>query len=289
MENAMVVHDPNVSLGLQKVAVGLFKSGMFPNAKNEFGAFAIVEYGHELGIPPMMALKNINIISGQLACNAQLMLSMAMSRGVTYKVISETDKGATIEFKRGDITYKATFNEEDAKAAGLTGKDNWKKYARDMYFWRAAAKGIRRIAPDAVLGLYTKDEISNGDIVDVTPKATVTPMVAGPVVDAEPEQAPPDVTPDRYPDEPPQEEHNVDDIVIARIEDIKEVHSKPDAARKWTAWFIKSATGSEFGTFDSKISNLAHEYWTSGELVAIKWKPGKKEGTKEIIELGLAA
>lgn len=171
MENAMVLHDPNVSLSLQKVADGLFKSGMFPNAKNAFGAFAIVEYGHELGIPPMMALKNINIISGQLACNAQLMLSMAMSRGVTYTVLSETDKGAKIEFKRGEIKYTATFTEEDAKAAGLTGKDNWKKYARDMYFWRAAAKGIRRIAPDAVLGLYTKDEISNGEILDVTPKA----------------------------------------------------------------------------------------------------------------------
>lgn len=189
MENAMVVHDPNVSLGLQKVAVGLFKSGMFPNAKNEYGAFAIVEYGHELGIPPMMALKNINIISGQLACNAQLMLSMAMSRGVTYNVISETDKGATIEFKRGDITYTATFNEDDAKAAGLTGKDNWKKYARDMYFWRAAAKGIRRIAPDAVLGLYTRDEISSGEIADVTPKI-IAPQVADAVVEAQPEDIP---------------------------------------------------------------------------------------------------
>jgi hypothetical protein len=172
--NAMVIHDPNQSLALQKVADGLFKSGMFPNAKNAFGAYAIVQYGHELGIPPMMALKNINIISGQLACNAQLMLSMAMSRGVTYRVIKETDKGAEIEFKRGEITYLASFSEEDAKAAGLTGKDNWKKYARDMYFWRAAAKGIRRISPDAVLGLYTKDEISNGEIIDVAPKSAMT-------------------------------------------------------------------------------------------------------------------
>ena len=197
--NAMVLHDPNVSLGLQKVADGLFKSGMFPNAKNAFGAYAIVQYGHELGIPPMMALKNINIISGQLACNAQLMLSMAMSRGVTYKVIAETDKGATIEFKRGDISYTATFNEEDAKAAGLTGKDNWKKYARDMYFWRAAAKGIRRIAPDAVLGLYTKDEISNGEIVDLSPKVNEAPQQAPieTIIDAQPEAttAPPEEVP----------------------------------------------------------------------------------------------
>lgn len=208
MENAMVVHDPNTSLALQKVSDGLFKSGLFPNAKNTFGAYAIVQYGHELGIPPMMALKNINIISGQLACNAQLMLSMAMSRGVTYKVLSETDKGATIEFKRGDIIYKATFDENDAKAAGLVGKDNWKKYARDMYFWRAAAKGIRRIAPDAVLGLYTKDEISNGEIVDVTPKETTPVNISSAV----PEQSATEVTPNWYVDNqvddsiPPPEE-----------------------------------------------------------------------------------
>ena len=69
---------PDESLSLGKVAAGLFKSGLFPNAKNEFGAWAITQYGAELGVGPMMSLKNINIISGQLACNAQLMLSLAI-------------------------------------------------------------------------------------------------------------------------------------------------------------------------------------------------------------------
>ncbi|MEN6321716.1 MAG: hypothetical protein ABFD82_23580 [Syntrophaceae bacterium] len=159
---------PEDSLALQKVSSGLFKSGLFPNAKNEMGAFAIIEYGYELGIPPMMALKNINIISGQLACNAQLMLSLALSRGVTYAVLEESDTGAKIEFKRGSQSpYVAEFNQKDAQAAGLLGKDNWKKYPRDMYFWRAVAKGIRRVAPDAVMGLYTADEISDGKFIDI--------------------------------------------------------------------------------------------------------------------------
>jgi hypothetical protein len=158
---------PEDSLALQKVSSGLFKSGLFPNAKNEMGAFAIIEYGYELGIPPMMALKNINIISGQLACNAQLMLSLAVSRGVAYTVLEESDTGAKIEFHRGQAKYVAEFSKKDAEAAGLIGKDNWKKYPRDMYFWRAVAKGIRRIAPDAVMGLYTADEISEGKFIDV--------------------------------------------------------------------------------------------------------------------------
>jgi hypothetical protein len=158
-DKQLVVHDPNESLTLQKVSEGLFASGLFPNAKNKYGAFAIVQYGRELGIPPMMSLKNINLISGQLACNAQLMLTLALQKGITYEVLKEGDKGATIKFKRGTSTYESSFTEEDAKSAGLLGKDNWKKYPRDMYFWRCVAKGIRRIAPDAVMGLYTAEEI----------------------------------------------------------------------------------------------------------------------------------
>jgi hypothetical protein len=167
-EKSLAVRDPTQSLTLQKVSQGLFQSGLFPNAKNQYGAFAIVEYGHELGIPPMMSLKNINIISGQLACNAQLMLSLAIAKGVTYEIKEESDKGAKLIFKRVSSTYEASFTEEDAKSAGLLGKDNWKKYPRDMYFWRAVAKGVRRIAPDAVMGLFTAEEITSGDVVDIT-------------------------------------------------------------------------------------------------------------------------
>jgi hypothetical protein len=168
MASEAIVVKPEESLTLQKVGIGLFKSGLFPNAKNEYGAFAIVEYGAELGVGPMMALKNINIISGQVACNAQLMLSLALRNGVTYTVKQETDTGAIIEFKRGEMSYTSEFSKKDAESAGLLGKDNWKKYPKDMYFWRCVAKGVRRVAPDAVMGLYTPDEITEGKIMDVT-------------------------------------------------------------------------------------------------------------------------
>ncbi len=177
METAMAVYDPAKSLELQKVGTGLFKSGLFPNAKNEFGAYAIVQYGAELGIGPMMSLKNINIISGQVACNAQLMLTLALQKGVTYEVIEESDIGAKVKLKRGNAEYTASFTKKDAESAGLLNKDNWKKYPRDMYFWRTIAKGVRRIAPDAVMGLYTAEEISEGKYVDIVeiPKPTKEP------------------------------------------------------------------------------------------------------------------
>lgn len=182
----IVKYEPTESLTLQKVSEGLFASGLFPNTKNKFGAFAIVQYGRELGIPPMMALRNINIISGQLACSAQLMLSLAIQKGVSIDVLEEGDRGAKLKFKRGSQEYVSAFTEADAKAANLLGKDNWRKYPRDMYYWRAVAKGVRRICPDAVMGLYTAEEITEGAVINV---AEVNPSSPEPPVSATVENA----------------------------------------------------------------------------------------------------
>ncbi len=149
------------ALALLRVSEGLFKSGLFPGVSNSYGAFAVVEYGHELGLPPMIALQNINIIKGRFAVNGQVLLAKALTNGVTYVVQHEDDEGCKIEFRKNDSTYLATFDSADAKRAGLLGKDNWKTYPKDMYFWRAVARGIRRIAPEIIMGLVLDDEAHN--------------------------------------------------------------------------------------------------------------------------------
>jgi hypothetical protein len=157
----------------------LLDSGMWPKLKANGvpGVFAVIEYGRELGIPPVAALNTIVIVNGRLTMEAKAMLAVANQRaGVTWGVES-TNKGCTITFSRpGFQPLKSTFDELDAKAAGLSGKDNWKAYPKDMYFARAAARGIRQIAPDAVLGLYLPEEVQDfimpaaGDIVEVRPE-----------------------------------------------------------------------------------------------------------------------
>ena len=181
MTTDIAIRQTNVqdAVALQRVGDALFKSGLYPNAKNSFGAYAVVQYGHELGIGPMMSLQSINIIQGKPAASGQLMLSLAVSRGVSFQVEEETEERCIINFQRGAITYRATFTLEDAKRAGLAGKDNWKKWPTEMLFWRAVAKGVRRIAPESVMGLYTPDELSGGDVIDVAhvqlPAADQTP------------------------------------------------------------------------------------------------------------------
>ena len=160
--------NPEDSLKLQKVASGLHQSGLYPNIKGPAGAYAIVQYGFELGLGPMTSLQNINLIQGKPAANGQTMLSLAMSRGVTFQVKEESAERCVITFKRNDMEYTATFTWEDAKRAGLTGKDNWKKWPTEMLYWRAVAKGVRRIAPEAVMGLYTPEELTHGERTEVT-------------------------------------------------------------------------------------------------------------------------
>ena len=165
---------------LSEISKMLLDSGMWPKLKPNGvpGIFAIIEYGRELGIPPVAALNTIVIVSGRLTMEAKAMLAVANQRaGVTWEVES-TDKGCTITFSRPGFksSLKSVFNEADAKAAGLLQKDNWKAYPKDMYFARAAARGVRQIAPDAVLGLYLPEEAQDfimpaaGEIVEVKPE-----------------------------------------------------------------------------------------------------------------------
>ncbi len=50
---------------------------------------------------------------------------------------------------------------DDAKKAGLSGKDVWKKYPRNMLFYRALTSGVRLYCPDVTGGVvvYTAEEI----------------------------------------------------------------------------------------------------------------------------------
>lgn len=69
---------------------------------------------------------------------------------------------------------------------------------------------------------------------------------------------------------------------------IKEVHSKPEAAKPWTVYFVTFTDGVaelEAGTFDKKIADFANELATTGENARLVTKPGKKPGTKEIVSL----
>lgn len=86
---------------------------------------------------------------------------------LTKKVI---DRITEIEFSRkssitGNIlTHRASFSYTDAVSAGLVDRDTYKKYFKNMLFWRALSKGANEFAPDVTLGMRMPDELGNGEV-----------------------------------------------------------------------------------------------------------------------------
>lgn len=157
MENVPEKRD---DVGLIRISEVLFKSGMFPLVKNAAGAFCITQYGAELGIGPMTSLQCISIVQGRLCMSAAMMLSLGIKSGVQYAILKHTNEECQIKFSRGSTEFVSSFSIADAKQAGIyRDQSGWTKYPQDMLFWRAVTRGLRRVAPDVILGLYAKEEL----------------------------------------------------------------------------------------------------------------------------------
>lgn len=140
--------------------------------KNPGNLFMVIEMGEALGIHHMVAIQEINIISGRPALSASLMASLARAAGHTVRVSGDAES-ATCEIVRADdpgFTHSATWDVEKARKAGLWGRGHWSKDAATMLKWRAVAECVRFACSEVLGGLkYTPEEILDVDGVDVIP------------------------------------------------------------------------------------------------------------------------
>lgn len=161
-EHGLVKYKETIA-DLQLVSKMYAESGFFKDAASVAKAFVKIQTGHEMGIPPMAAMTGIAIIQDKPVVGANILAAKVKMSGYDYRVRYLGNDGCKIEFfaKNGESLGMSEFMESDAKAAGLTGKDNWKKYARNMYFARAISNGQRWYCPDATSGttVYTPDEL----------------------------------------------------------------------------------------------------------------------------------
>jgi hypothetical protein len=172
---------------LNEMAIALFDSGILPRTiPNAYAALAIIEKGRELGVPPMMALSNINMIEGKPSADAQIIA------GLIYRdhgddalmVVETTAERATVQYKRrGWAEYREfSYTIEEARTAGLLNKNNWKNHPRAMLRARAITGAAHMAFQDTVGGLYTADELgSDGAAVEpIAIRATFTDIESKP-------------------------------------------------------------------------------------------------------------
>lgn len=151
---------------IEQARIG-FKSKYLPKyITTEDQAIAIALAGSELGIPPMTAFRAIYFFDGRVVLSSALLVALAHKRveGFRLDIVKSTEAGCWVEAMRPNMTMPAKFyfTLEDATRAGLTGKDNWKKYPAAMCIARASAMAVRAIAPEAGLGMLTQEEKDDG-------------------------------------------------------------------------------------------------------------------------------
>lgn len=158
------------ALGLARTLVD---SGFLPRAiQKPAQALAVILAGQELGLPPMQALRMIHIVEGKPTLSAELMLSLFKRRGGQAKWVESTDQKAELWLRHpnGD-EHTETFTWTEAQRAGVTGKDNWRKYPKAMLKARCISAGIRALGEAD--GFYQPEELGGdpapADLPEYTP------------------------------------------------------------------------------------------------------------------------
>jgi len=167
-ENKIAIYQPTTLKEISETARMLVDSGYFDDAKSIAQAGTKIMLGAELGFNAVTSLKSIHVIKGKPTIGADLIASRIQSHPkYRYQIKVHNNTCCSIDFferidGKWEMVGNSTFDENDAKRAGLFDRDMWKKYPKNMYFSRAITSGQRWYCPDVFEDggtVYTPDEL----------------------------------------------------------------------------------------------------------------------------------
>lgn len=166
----------------------LAKSSIVPKdyQGNPGNVLVAVQWGAEIGLPPLQAMQNIAVINGRPSIWGDAMIALVRGSGLLESIeetLSEDGESATCTVKRrGEAPVTRTFTMEDAKIAGLAGKQGpWRQYPKRMLQMRARSWALRDVFPDVLRGVHIAEEAQ-----DMPPEK----LVEGEVLEKEPAKSP---------------------------------------------------------------------------------------------------
>jgi len=134
---------------------------------NPEAVVAAILFGREIGVGPMQALRQINMIDGKPSLSADLMMSQMRRGGVVVIESESTRDRAWIKAKRTDTgeVAEAEWTIEEARSIPkMTDKASWTNYPADMLWARAVGRLARRLGSDLLGGMvYASEEMADWD------------------------------------------------------------------------------------------------------------------------------
>lgn len=176
MQLATTTQQPSIT-ELEAMAGHIVKSGLFGIKKVEEAValmlIAVAEHRH-----PGTVASEYNIILGRPALKADAILARFQSAGgkVEWHDYTDTIVSGTFSHPAGG-SLKVDWDMDRAKAAGLGGKDNWKKFPRQMLRARCISDGVRGVYPAVLQGFYTPEEVQDFAPSTSTPAPAPAPAI----------------------------------------------------------------------------------------------------------------
>ena len=136
---------------------------------------AAILYGREVGLPPMTALTQTHVIEGKPSTSAEGMRALVLAAGHSLEVLEATGSVCRMRARRrgGEVWTELAWTIDQARAAGLAGKDVWKRYPRAMLAARCTDELCGLVFPDVVHGLA----VIHPEEVDARPEPETTETV----------------------------------------------------------------------------------------------------------------
>lgn len=133
-----------------------------------------IEMAQRIGTSPLMVMQNLNVIQGRPSWSAQFLIAMANGSGkYDFELQFEETKGKDGKpfscqcwtERKGRRVDGIVIDMDMAKAEGWSTKNGskWITMPQVMLRYRAASFFVRMNCPELALGLYTKEEILDGD------------------------------------------------------------------------------------------------------------------------------
>ena len=164
-----------------------------------------MDWADRVGLSVMDAIHGVAWVQGKPVIDATLQRALATRAGYRILVTDASPQSVTAKvvlMATGETLGSVTYTIEDARTAGLAGKDNWKKNPEDMLVARATSRAVRRFCSDVLVGgSLTEDEVESLEVDDVdvlVPVVQTVEVVDAEIVDDTPElfaeaPAPPEV------------------------------------------------------------------------------------------------
>lgn len=167
---------------VQQMAAAIVQGGLFPHLKTPQAAVSLMLLCQAEGLHPMQAIQRYHIVQGRPVMRADAMQAAFQKAGGKVEWIERTNTRAAAIFTHpagGSTEVEWTIDQ--ATKAGLTSKEVWRQYPRQMLSARVIGEGVRAIYPGVCMGLYTPEEAENMPPVRVSTTGQPSMIQSAPV------------------------------------------------------------------------------------------------------------